>query len=62
MFPKAHVFSLLDWMFVDEIQRLPNLLNGELHPEERGILFEGWIASLLRAARDYSSAFEEFYY
>jgi predicted AAA+ superfamily ATPase len=27
---------------------------GELHPEERGTLFEDWMAALLRAARDYS--------
>jgi predicted AAA+ superfamily ATPase len=35
---------------------------GELHPEERGTLFEGWVAALLRAARDYFEAFEDFYY
>jgi predicted AAA+ superfamily ATPase len=34
---------------------------GKLHPEERGTLFEGWMASLLRAARDYFEAFEDFY-
>lgn len=35
---------------------------GEPHPEERGTLFEGWIASLLRAARDYFEEFEDFFY
>jgi predicted AAA+ superfamily ATPase len=35
---------------------------GELHPEERGTLFEGWMAALLRAVRDYFEAFEDFYY
>jgi predicted AAA+ superfamily ATPase len=32
---------------------------GELHPEERGPLFEGWVAALLRAAGDYFELFEE---
>ena len=35
---------------------------GEPHPEERGALFEGLIASLLRACRDYFGLFDEFYY
>jgi predicted AAA+ superfamily ATPase len=35
---------------------------GELHPQERGTLFEGWVAALLRASRDYFEAFEEFFY
>ena len=30
--------------------------------EERGALFEGWIANLLRAYRDYRDLFDEFYY
>lgn len=30
--------------------------------EEKGHLFEGWIAVLLRAYRDYRDAFDEFYY
>jgi len=34
----------------------------ELHPEERGTLFEGWLATLLRAARDYFELFEECFY
>jgi predicted AAA+ superfamily ATPase len=35
---------------------------GALHPEERGTLFEGWVAALLRAARDYFELFEECFY
>ncbi len=35
---------------------------GSLHPEERGVLFEGWMPSLLRAHRDYTGLFDEFYY
>jgi predicted AAA+ superfamily ATPase len=35
---------------------------GELHPQERGTLFEGWVASLLRAAQDYFELFEECFY
>lgn len=31
-------------------------------PEERGALFEGWVASLLRAYRDYRDLFDEFFY
>jgi predicted AAA+ superfamily ATPase len=34
----------------------------ELYPEERGALFEGLIATLLRACRDYYGLFDEFYY
>ena len=32
---------------------------GELHPQERGPLFEGWVAALLRAVRDYFELFED---
>ena len=35
---------------------------GSLYPEERGVLFEGWMASLLRAHRDYTGLFDDFYY
>ncbi len=35
---------------------------GELYPEETGALFEGWIATVLRAYRDYFNLFDEFYY
>ncbi len=34
----------------------------EPHPEERGALFEGLIASILRACRDYFGLFDAFYY
>lgn len=34
---------------------------GEPGPEERGHLFEGWIAALLRAYRDYRDLFDEWY-
>ncbi|MBN1838024.1 MAG: DUF4143 domain-containing protein, partial [Spirochaetales bacterium] len=36
--------------------------HGEPHPEERGVLFEGLIASVLRACRNYLGSFDEFYY
>ena len=35
---------------------------GEMDPRERGPLFEGWIASVLAAWRDYRGAFDEMYY
>jgi predicted AAA+ superfamily ATPase len=35
---------------------------GKPTSEERGHLLEGWIASLLRAYRDYRDVFDEFYY
>jgi len=31
-------------------------------PEEKGSLFEGWVASLLRAYRDYRDLFDDWYY
>ena len=33
----------------------------ELDPRERGPLFEGWIATVLAACRDYRGAFDEVY-
>lgn len=44
---------------------LPRAMKRELGPpssEERGHLFEGWIAGLLRAYRDYRSLFEDWGY
>lgn len=44
---------------------LPRAMKRQLGPvaaEERGPLFEGWIASLLRAYRDYRRLFDEWYY
>ena len=35
---------------------------GEPYPEERGALLEGYVASLLRACRDYLGLFDEFSY
>ena len=35
---------------------------GEPGPEERGVLFEGWLASLLRAHRDYDHLYDEISY
>jgi predicted AAA+ superfamily ATPase len=35
---------------------------GPLAAEESGPLFEGWVASVLRAYRDYRSLFEDWYY
>jgi predicted AAA+ superfamily ATPase len=35
---------------------------GEPHPQEKGVLFEGLVASLLRACRDYLGLFDGFYY
>jgi predicted AAA+ superfamily ATPase len=44
---------------------LPRAMKRQLGPvtaEERGVLFEGWIATVLRAYRDYRRAFDEWYY
>ena len=44
---------------------LPRAMKRQLGPvtvEERGVLFEGWIATLLRAYRDYRRLFDEWYY
>jgi predicted AAA+ superfamily ATPase len=35
---------------------------GELYPEEQGALFEGWIASILMAYKEYKDLFDEWYY
>jgi predicted AAA+ superfamily ATPase len=34
----------------------------EVYPEEKGALFEGLVATLLKAYRDYDDLFDEFYY
>ncbi|MBI2378800.1 MAG: ATP-binding protein [Deltaproteobacteria bacterium] len=44
---------------------VPRAMKGQLGPptaEERGHLFDGWIASLLRAYRDYQSLFDDWFY
>ena len=51
----------LYWVDAGLVRAAGNRL-GELHPEERGVQFEGFIASLLRACRDYFGLFDEFYY
>jgi predicted AAA+ superfamily ATPase len=35
---------------------------GDLYPEEKGALFEGLVATLLKTYRDYYNIFDEFYY
>jgi predicted AAA+ superfamily ATPase len=35
---------------------------GDLHPEEEGAMFEGWVATLLKAHKDYRGLFDEMYY
>jgi predicted AAA+ superfamily ATPase len=35
---------------------------GDVHPEERGALFEGFVATLLKAYKDYYDLFDEFSY
>lgn len=35
---------------------------GDLYPEEKGALFEGFVATLLKAYQDYFALFDEFYY
>ena len=44
------------------IVRAVNRRFTELHPEEKGALFEGWFATLLKAHRDYFGLFDEYYY
>ncbi|MDA8180483.1 MAG: ATP-binding protein [Desulfobacteria bacterium] len=44
---------------------IPRAMKRQLGPvaaEERGHLFEGWIASVLRAYRDYGNLFDEWFY
>lgn len=44
---------------------IPRAMKRQLGPvaaEERGHLFEGWIASVLRACRDYRSMFDDWFY
>jgi len=42
--------------------RAMNRTFGAPHPQERGVLFEGLVAQVLRAWRDYGELFDEFYY
>jgi len=51
------------WYWCDPgIVRAMRRTNGALSPEERGALFEGLIAQLLRAYRDYDGLFDEDFY
>ncbi len=55
--------KLPKWYWCDPgIVRAMKSVHGEVVPEERGPLFEGLVAQLLRAYRDYRSAFDDFYY
>lgn len=51
------------WYWVDAglVRALKKQL-GPLTQEERGSLFEGWVAGLLRSYRDFSRLFDEWYY
>lgn len=51
------------WYWCDPgIVRAMKKSTGRLAPEERGALFEGMVAQLLRAYKDYRSSFDEMYY
>lgn len=51
----------LYWVDAGIVRALKSQL-GPLSAEERGSLFEGWIAGLLRSYRDYRELFENWYY
>jgi predicted AAA+ superfamily ATPase len=44
------------------VVRAMKKMHGPVAPEERGALLEGWVASLLRAYRDYRGLFDEWWY
>ena len=51
------------WYWCDPgIVRAMKKTTGVLAPEERGTLFDGMVAELLRAYKDYRSSFDEMYY
>jgi len=51
------------WYWCDPgIVRAMKKTTGGLAPEERGALFEGMVAQILRAYKDYRSSFDEMYY
>ncbi|MBT3257284.1 MAG: ATP-binding protein [Deltaproteobacteria bacterium] len=55
--------KLPKWYWCDPgIVRAMKRAQGKPGPEERGPLFEGMVAQLLRAYRDYKEAFDEMYY
>lgn len=55
--------KLPKWYWCDPgIVRSMKRASGALAPEERGALFEGMVAQLLRAYRDYRGIFDDMYY
>ena len=55
--------KLPKWYWCDpDIVRVMKRTKGSPAPEERGALFEGLVAQLLRAYRDYRDTFDEMYY
>lgn len=58
---KERKHSKLYWVDAGIVRAAKKTL-GEPVPEERGALFEGLMAQLLRAYRDYRAAFDEMYY
>ena len=55
--------KLPKWYWCDPgIVRSMKRTTGAVVPEERGVLFEGLVAQMLRAYRDYKGLFEEMYY
>lgn len=55
--------KLPKWYWCDPgIVRAMKRTSGRVAPEERGALFEGMVAQLLRAYRDYRGVFDEMYY
>ena len=55
--------KLPKWYWCDPgIVRAMKRVGGTLAPEEKGSLFEGMVAQLLRAYKDYRSIFEDMYY
>jgi len=55
--------KLPKWYWCDPgIVRAMKRVSGDVAPEERGALFEGMVAQLLRAYRDYRGLFDEMYY
>jgi predicted AAA+ superfamily ATPase len=55
--------KLPKWYWCDPgIVRVMKRVSGAVAPEERGALFEGLVAQLIRAYRDYRGLFDEIYY
>ena len=55
--------KLPKWYWCDPgIVRAMKRVSGTLVPEEKGALFEGMVAQLLRAYKDYQGLFDDMYY